>query len=315
MASQPIAPVQRNPNQETVVDIDRLTDYLAGLPAWRDALPIGGVEQVGKGQSNPTFRVRLANGSAILRRPPPGPLPPKAHDVLREFRVLSGLWDSPVPVPRALLACDDPSALGAPFYLMEDLPGDAIRFQLPPALAAVSDAPRSIAWQLVDALAVLHTTDPAAVGLAELGKPTDYLERQLRTWKRQLDYARTRPLPDVDWTSEWLERHVPPDVARPSIVHGDYKLDNAIITLEPPPKLLGIVDWEMATLGDPLADLGMMLALWCQDGTPPREVTILARVTELPGFPRRADLAERYAERVGRELPDLRFYVPKFRPK
>jgi aminoglycoside phosphotransferase (APT) family kinase protein len=300
---------QQNVTQESVVDIERLSRYLSRLPDWRDALPITAVEPVGKGQSNPTFRVRLANGSVILRRPPPGPLPPKAHDVLREYRVLSGLVRSPVPVPRSLLACDDPSVLGAPFFLMEDLPGDAIRFQFPPALAADPDAPLSMSRQLVETLANLRTTDPVEVGLADLGRPTGYIARQLNTWNRQLDYARTRPVSDIDWTSEWLRQHLPPDVERPSIVHGDYKLDNAIFTLQPPPQLLGIVDWEMATLGDPLADLGWLLALWCQDGTPPPEVTILTRVTELPGFPRRAELAEWYAQRVGRELPDLRFYV------
>jgi aminoglycoside phosphotransferase (APT) family kinase protein len=213
-------------------------------------------------------------------------------------------------VPRPLAACDDPAVLGVPFYLMEALPGDAIRSELPPALAAAPlAARRSIGEQVVDALAALHTTDPAAVGLADLGRPAGYLARQLRRWTGQLDYARTRPVPDLDWVAEWLRRNLPPDVERPSIVHGDYKLDNAIFSLEPPPRLLGIVDWEMATLGDPLADLGWLLAFWRERGDPASELKIQPRATELPGFPTRAELAQRYAERVRRPLPDLRFYV------
>jgi aminoglycoside phosphotransferase (APT) family kinase protein len=296
-------------SEPELVDPDRLTDYLAGTPEFRHDLPIRSIQRTGRGQSNLTFRVALATRTVVLRRPPSGPLPPKAHDVLREYRVMRGLIQSAVPVPTPLLACDDPAVLGAPFFLMEDLPGDAIRFELPPALAASAEAPRLIADQLVDALAALHTTDPAAVGLADLGKPTGYMERQLWRWKGQLDYARTRPVPDLDWTAEWLERHLPADVDRPSIVHGDYKLDNVIFTLDPPPRLLGVVDWEMATLGDPLADLGWLLAFWCEDGTPPAELRTFPRVTELPGFPNRAEVVRRYSERVGRPLPDLRFYL------
>lgn len=290
------------------VPSDRVAAYLTTTPL-ADSLPIHAIELIGAGQSNLTFRVHLATGPVILRRPPVGPLPPKAHDVLREFRVMNSLRASEVPVPELFLACDNAEIIGAPFYIMEDLPGDAIRFELPPAFAGSPNAPRLIAEQTVDALATLHTTDPDAIGLGNLGKPTGYLARQVRLWNGQLDYARTRPVPDLDWTSAWLERSLPPDVDRPSIVHGDYKLDNVIFAAEPPPRVLGIVDWEMATLGDPLADLGWLLAFWCENGTPPVELTILPRITEDPRFPRRAELAERYAERVGRTLPDLRFYV------
>jgi aminoglycoside phosphotransferase (APT) family kinase protein len=222
---------------------------------------------------------------------------------------MRGLRQSAVPVPEPILSCADPAVIGASFFLMEDLSGDAIRFELPAAFAAMEQAPRAIAEQVVDALATLHTTDPAGVGLADLSKPTGYIERQVRLWQGQLDYARVRPVPDLDRTSEWLEHNLPEDVGRPSLVHGDYKLDNVIFSTTAPPKLLGVVDWEMAALGDPLADLGWLLAFWCERGTPPPELTILPRITELPTFPRRAELAERYAWRVGRELPDLRFYV------
>jgi aminoglycoside phosphotransferase (APT) family kinase protein len=315
-----------------VVDQDALTAFLAEQPALRAALPVRAVERVGQGQSNLTFRVTLAAGDVILRRPPTGPIPPSAHDVLREHRVLQALAGSAVPVPRPLAVCADPAVLGAPFYLMEALAGDAIRFELPPALASgqesavssqqpgpapgpQSPTPDPLRWrrgigeQVVDALAALHTTDPAAVGLADLGRPSGYLARQLRRWQGQLDYARVRPVPDLDWVTTWLADHLPPETAPACIVHGDYKLDNVILSHEPPPRLLGVVDWELATLGDPLADLGWLLAFWREAGDPRPELKILPRVTELPGFSTRAELAARYAERVGRALPDLGYYV------
>jgi aminoglycoside phosphotransferase (APT) family kinase protein len=280
--------------KEAPVDVTRLNTYLSGVPKLRDRLPIRSVQRIPGGQSNLTFRVALAVGQVILRRPPMGPLPPSAHDVLRECRVTQALSHSPVPVPRLILVCSDLNVIGAPFYLMEELPGDAIRFRLPSAMeAAGPEARRSIGEQVVDILAALHTIDPASVDLADFGKPTGYLERQLRRWKGQLDYARVRPLPDLDWTVGWLEHDVPAHALEGCIVHGDYKLDNVLFSREPPPRLLAVVDWEMATLGDPLTDLGWLLAFWCENGTPPQEITVLPRVTELPGFPRRAELAAR----------------------
>ena len=306
--NSPVSAVARGADE--LVDAGALSVYLESVPELRDALPIRGIERVGHGQSNVTCRVFLADRTIVLRRPPPGPLPPSAHDVLREHRVMRGLAGSAVPVPRPISACDDPSVIGAPFFLMEALPGEAIFFELPPALAtAPLEARRSIGEQVLDALAALHTTDPATVGLADLGKPTGYLSRQLRRWKGQLDYARVRPVDDLDWTAEWLERKLPPEAERPSIVHGDYRLDNTIFSSEPPPRLLGVVDWELATLGDPLADLGWLLAFWREAGDDPPELPIVPRVTEQPGFPTRAELAERYAERVSRTLPDLQYYV------
>jgi aminoglycoside phosphotransferase (APT) family kinase protein len=301
----------RSADLADLVDPQALTGFLASQDGLRDWLPLERVERVGQGQSNVTCRIVLAGGTVILRRPPPGPLPPSSHDVLREYRVLTGLASGgSVPVPRPLAVCDDPSLLGAPFFLMEALPGDAIRFELPPALAAAPQAAREgIGQQVVDALAALHLTDPAAIGLTDLGRPTGYVSRQLRRWRGQLDYARVRPVPDLDWAADWLERRLPPEVERPSIIHGDYRLDNLIFTFEPPPRLLGVVDWELSTLGDPLADFGWLLAFWREATDPPSELKIMPRVMELPGFPTRAELAQRYAARTGWSLPDLRFYV------
>jgi aminoglycoside phosphotransferase (APT) family kinase protein len=288
-----------------------LTAFLAAVPELRGSLPIRAITRMSGGQSNITCRVTLADRDVILRRPPEGPLPPRAHDVLREHRILAALAPAgTVPVPRPIAACDDLRVLGAPFFIMEALPGDAIRYELPPALTAAPLAARhSISMQVVDALAALHAVDPAAVGLGDLGPPTGYVPRQLRRWRGQLDHARVRPVTDLDWAADWLEQHQPPEPAQVRIVHGDYRLDNVLVSLEPPPRLLGIVDWELATLGDPLADLGWLLAFWREATDGPHLLPILSPVMEQPGFPGRAELAARYAEQTGQTLPDLTFYV------
>ena len=336
--AQQAAPPHPSSERGALIPIDALAAFLADQPALWDALPVRAIARIGQGQSNLTFRVTLTTGDVILRRPPTGPIPPSAHDVLREYRVLHALAGSAVPAPRPLAVCADPAVLGAPFYLMEALAGDAIRFELPASLevrgqgpgasrhesgaedASISPDPqslppdsrtarRAIGEQLVDALAALHTTDPAAVSLADLGRPSGYLARQLRRWQGQLDYARVRPVPDLDWVTAWLGDHLPAETGPACIVHGDYKLDNVLFSFQPPPRLLGVVDWELATLGDPLADLGWLLAFWREAGDPPPELKILPRVTELPGFSTRAELADRYAARTGRPLPDLGYYV------
>jgi aminoglycoside phosphotransferase (APT) family kinase protein len=288
-----------------------LTGFLQSVPELADALPIRAIERISGGQSNVTCRVRLADRTVILRRPPPGPLPPRAHDVLREYRVLSALAKAgTVPIPCPIAACDDPAIIGAPFILMEALDGDAIRFELPPALAAAPQTARyAIGMQVVEALATIHQVEPAAVGLGDFGPPSGYVPRQIRRWRGQLDHARVRPVPDLDWAADWLERFQPPEPKIIRLVHGDYRLDNVIFSLTPPPRLLGVVDWELATLGDPLADLGWLLAFWREQSDPPPHLPILSSVMEQPGFPNRAELAVRYSELSGRPLPDLTFYL------
>jgi aminoglycoside phosphotransferase (APT) family kinase protein len=294
---------------EGPVDPARLEEYLRQQPGWEDNLPLLGLDRVGLGQSNLTFRLRLTNRNAILRRPPQGPLPPKAHDVLREYRVMQAFYPTHVPVPQPLLACEDPAVIGAPFFIMDAVPGDAIRFHLPDDILSNHAALRSIGLQLAEGLARLHNTNPASVGLQNLGKPEGYIKRQLVLFSKQLDMNRTRPTDDLDWTARWLEENLPPETTRPTFIHGDYKLDNVLFSLHPEPKLRAIVDWELCTLGDPLADLGWMLAFWAENGTPPAELTIMPRLTEQPGFPTRAELAAHYASLTGIELPDLTYYM------
>jgi aminoglycoside phosphotransferase (APT) family kinase protein len=293
---------------DDLLNIEKLSAFLARQPGWETALPVRNVARVGLGQSNLTFRVELSDRTVILRRPPPGPLPPKAHDVLREYRVLQALHPSAVPVPQPLLASEDNDILGAPFYIMEALPGDAIRYELPPDILARPDFLQSIGYQLVETLASLHMTPPASVGLEDLGNAQGYITRQLATFSKQLKLNHTRSVENLEKTTVWLYANLPPEPARPTIVHGDYKLDNVLFSLQPEPRLLGVVDWELATLGDPFADLGWVLAFWCEDGSPPPALSVVSRLTEQPGFPRRADLAVHYSNVTRQELPDLTFY-------
>jgi aminoglycoside phosphotransferase (APT) family kinase protein len=291
-----------------LVDPEALAAYLAqALPGDTASLE---VERIRGGHSNETFFVTRGAEEWVLRRPPRGPLLPTAHDVAREYRVLRALHGTAVPVPEPILLCEDTGVIGAPFYLMRRLHGKVIRARLPEAFAADVAARRGLGETLIDRLADLHAVDYAAVGLADFGKPQGYLERQLRRWSGQLDASRTRPLPDLDTVTAWLAAHLPQS-GPAAIVHGDYRLDNVMFAPDPPARILGIFDWEMATLGDPLADLGYLLSFWSEPSDPQPELQADASwaITTMPGFPTRADLVARYAERSGRQMTDVPFYV------
>ncbi len=297
-----------------LVDEARLAQYLD------EQLPMAGpttglsATKVGTGHSNETFAIeRTAVGGQteewILRRPPRGPLLPTAHDVGREYRLISALINSSLPVPRPVLFCADESIIGANFYLMERIPGIVVRSSVP----EVFDNPTGragLAEELIQILVRLHAVDWKAVGLENLGKPEGYLERQLKRWTGQLDKSRHRPLPALDRVSEWLRQNLPASPPA-TIVHGDFRIDNVMYAPNPPAHILAVVDWEMATLGDPLADLGYLLSNWRQKGDPPpafdRELD-LGHITEQQGFPTRAEVAARYAELSGRAVENLKFY-------
>ncbi len=251
------------------------------------------VERLAAGHSNLTFVVRRDGREWILRRPPHGPLLPTAHDVLREYRVLELLAHSDVRVPQVTAACDDESVIGAPFYLMERVAGDVIRERLPEW--ADEATRRTVGFELVDALAELHLAPAEPFVAAGIGKPSGYLERQLRRWRGQREGAKVRELPDYDVLSAWLEDRLPPQ-SQSSLVHGDYKLDNVVFD---GPRLVAILDWEMATVGDPLADLGYLLSFWLEPGEKEEFLEVAGAVTTQPGFPNRDELVRRYAERTG----------------
>jgi aminoglycoside phosphotransferase (APT) family kinase protein len=287
--------------REPLLVMDPLRSFLreSGLEA-PDNL---GAVPIGEGHSNVTFG--LSTG-VVLRRPPRGPLPPSAHNVLREARLLSALEPTVVRTPRVLAVCDDVEVIGAPFYVMERVVGTVITDQLPPAL----DTPErhaQIADELVDSLVELHATDWTTLGLEGFGKPTGYLERQLRRFNGLWEVNRTRELADLDVVGTWLADNMPQSPPA-TIVHGDYRLGNTMFAEAPPPRLTAILDWEMATIGDPLADIGYLMIHWVQaDDT--RSRFVMHTVTDRPGFPTRHELVARYEERSGRSVQALDWYV------
>jgi aminoglycoside phosphotransferase (APT) family kinase protein len=263
---------------------------------------------IGDGHSNVTYLIERGGSEMVLRRPPRPPLPPSAHDVLREARLLSALRDTPARVPDVLAVCDDPTTIGAPFYVMERIEGDVIVSSIPPALDTPAERGR-IGEELVDSLVEIHAVDWRAAGLEDFGKPTGYLERQLRRFLGLWELNKTREIAAVETVGSWLADHLPSS-GPATIVHGDYRLGNTIFAAEPPARLAAVLDWEMATIGDPLADIGYLCMMWTEAGDPQvglREA--LGRVTREEGFPTRAELVARYEERSGRSMMDIRWYT------
>jgi aminoglycoside phosphotransferase (APT) family kinase protein len=265
-------------------------------------------EPIGEGHSNVTYLIRRADTQLVLRRPPRPPLPPSAHDVLREARLLRALENTPARVPRVLAVGEDEQLIGAPFYVMEKIEGEVIVADVPAEL----DSPQlrwAIAEDLVAALAEIHAVDWREAGLEGFGKPTGYLERQLRRFGGLWEVNRTREIPTVERVGSWLAEHLPRS-GPATIVHGDYRLGNTIFAPDPPAELRAVLDWEMATIGDPLADLGYLCMMWTEGGDPKGGMReYLGGVTRREGFPTRRELIELYEQRTGRPMADLRWYT------
>jgi aminoglycoside phosphotransferase (APT) family kinase protein len=265
------------------------------------------VERIGEGHSNITFLVRRGDARVVLRRPPRPPLPPSAHDVLREARLLSALESTPVRVPKVLAVGDDEDVLGVPFYVMEEVHGTVLASQIPDALDTPDERART-SEELVDALVEVHAVDWRACGLEGYGKPTGYLERQVRRFSGLWEHNKTRELPVVEELGEWLGDNMP-DSQAATVVHGDYRLGNVMMADSTPAELVAIFDWELSTIGDPLADLGYMTVTWVEQGDP--QDTMFANlnaVTRRDGFLTREELIARYEERSGRSMSALNWY-------
>ena len=285
---------------------------LEPLERFLDAHGLGAGEieasPIGEGHSNVTYLIRRGESEMVLRRPPRPPLPPSAHDVLREARLLRALRDTPARVPVVLAVCEDPATIGCPFYVMERIDGEVIVTDIPGALDTPAEH-RRISEQLIDALVEIHAVDWRAVGLEGFGKPTGYLERQLRRFVGLWEVNKTREIPAVERVGSWLAENMPSS-GPATIVHGDYRLGNTIFAAHPPAHLEAVLDWEMATIGDPLADLGYLCMMWTERGDPEggmREA--LGGVTRREGFPTRAELIGSYEMRTGRSMQDLRWYT------
>ena len=263
---------------------------------------------IGDGHSNITYLIERGDAAVVLRRPPRPPLPPSAHDVLREARLLRALRPTPARVPEVLAVCEDSETIGAPFYVMEHVLGEVIVSSVPAALDVPTER-RKIGEELIDALVEIHGVDWRAAGLEGFGKPTGYLERQLRRFGGLWDLNKTREIPAVENVGRWLGEHLPSS-GEATIVHGDFRLGNTIFAAEPPARLEAVLDWEMATVGDPLADIGYLCMMWSEAGDPTGGLREhLGKVTRSEGFPTRAELIARYEEGSGRSMSNVRWYT------
>jgi aminoglycoside phosphotransferase (APT) family kinase protein len=283
---------------------------LEPLRAFLDTHDLGSgalrTQPIGDGHSNVTYLVSRDDGTeVVLRRPPRGPLPPSAHDVLREARLLRALLPTAARVPAVLAVGDDATVIGAPFYVMEKVEGFVVTGEIPPTLDALDDR-RRMGEELVDALVEVHAVDWRAAGLEGFGRDSGYLERQVRRFGGLWEHNRTRELPAVERVGEWLGANLPPSPPA-TIVHGDYRLGNVMLGPQAPTRLVAIFDWEMATIGDPLADLGYLTTMWPERDDAPTRIE-LSKVTRQPGFLTRDELIGRYEERSGRAMTDMRWY-------
>ena len=221
------------------------------------------VEQFPGGHSNLTYLLRFGTQEFALRCPPFGPVPPKAHDMAREYRILEAVHTIYPFAPRPFVLCEDASVIGATFYIMERRRGVVVRYDEPPELADIPEARRRVSQALVDALATLHAVDIDAHGLNALGKPAGLFERKVRGWGERWKGSQTGDLPEMDTLAAWLAERLPPDAPRPTLVHGDFKLDNVMLDASDVGRVVAVFDWEMTAIGDPLVDVGILLCYWC----------------------------------------------------
>ena len=266
------------------------------------------VTQFPSGHSNLTYCVQLGGRQVVLRRPPFGSKVKSAHDMGREFHVLSKLHDAYPPAPKVLLYCDDVSVLGTPFYLMEPISGVILRRDPPAGLPFTPETARGLCESFIDNLARLHSIDYASIGLADLGKPQGYLERQVHGWIERYDGSKTHELPEVSQVSDWMQRNLPSREGA-ALIHNDYKFDNVILESDDLTKIVGVLDWEMCTLGDPLSDLGGALAYWVEAGDSDDLQKLRWGPTSYPGSMTREELVDRYAKVTGRDVSNMVFYV------
>lgn len=286
----------------------------ASLAAWitdQEDLPGGRFEvtQFGGGKANLTYLLTFEDGEElVLRRPPLGPVAESAHDMDREYRVLSRLWKAFDKAPRAVAFSADPAVIGSPFFLMERRDGVVVRGAIPEIFGGGRDqmANRALSWVVVDTLAQLHRVDPASCGLEDLGRPEGFLARQVEGWARRWGQAQHQPNRLADELASWLASSIP-SAPKPALLHNDWRLDNMAVSRHDPGVCVAVYDWDMATQGDPLADLGTLMGSWFDPGEAPEGLGMMP--TTAPGWLPRSQAVERYGARAGADLSRIDWYL------
>ena len=285
---------------------EALLDYLtAHLPALTGPLT---VEQFPAGFSNLTYLLRAGDRELVLRRPPIGAKIKTAHDMSREYRILSHLHPVYNKVPRPLLFCEDEKILGASFYVMERVHGVILRAQPPRGIELTPTLMRGLSETFIENLAEIHEIDYAAAGLGDLGSPQGYVKRQVEGWTKRYFNALTDDVPSIERLAEWLHENLPPDSSKAALIHNDYKYDNLVLAPDDLARVVAVLDWEMATIGDPLMDFGTSLGYWVEQADPEEWQRYGFGLTSLPGSLTRAELLERYEKRTRRRIDDPVFY-------
>jgi aminoglycoside phosphotransferase (APT) family kinase protein len=275
-----------------------------------DGLPDGDLEvwQFPSGASNLTYLLRIGGWEGVLRRPPLGPIPPKAHDMGRESGILMKLHEAYPLAPKPYFYCEDESVIGAPFYVMERREGLVVDDSFPEGFEPTEELCREMSEMVCDTLVELHAVDPWEAGLGDLGRPEGFLERQTQGWISRYEKSATDEIEEVQNVSEWLAANVP-ESPEPAIIHNDFKLNNLVLDPDDLTEVRAVLDWEMTTIGDPLFDLAVSLSYWVEHDDPREMQEVLPTVTSTPGFMTRKEFMDRYAEKSGRDLSAMHWYM------
>jgi aminoglycoside phosphotransferase (APT) family kinase protein len=289
---------------EASFDVDALATWLRSREPGLDGQPE--LFQFGRGYSNLTYLVRFGERELVVRRAPPGVNIKSAHDMGREFRILRALAPTWAKAPRPIAHCEDATVIGTPFYVMDRVRGVILRARVPEGLVLDPPTMRRLSEATCDTLAEIHTLDWRAAGLADLGKPDGYVERQVRGWAERWRKARTDDVPQIEKLGAWLEEHRPPESGA-TLVHNDFKYDNVVLAPDLT-KVVAVLDWEMATIGDPLMDLGTAVGYWIEPNDPPVFQVMVFGPTNLPGNLTRLEFVERWSRATGRDASNVLFY-------
>lgn len=269
------------------------------------------IAQFPGGHSNLTYLIRNGDREFVLRRPPVGPVAPTAHDMPREFKLLSVINPCFSLAPKPVLLCEDPSVIGVPFYLMERRRGFIVRFKVPSRIGENLALRRRLSETVVDTLVALHEVDIQSTGIVEIGRPAGFVARQVRGWADRWQRSKTGELAEMDQVIQWLVDRIPPDSDNATIVHNDFKLDNLMLADDDPSRVVAVLDWEMCTVGDRLVDVGLLLTYWTMQGageTSADQNSSLLAVTNGPGWMTRKEIIQRYETKTGRDLSRIAFY-------